>query len=80
MYVDSDKHKPVPPIDVSNIIASIMKDEKGEDKEIQLSFSMKKLIDAQSSDTFSCHAFHVSCIRSTPLYLLNMYCIKHMMH
>ena len=42
------KHKPVAFVNVSSVNATIMKGE------IQLSFSMKELIDVQSNDTFCC--------------------------
>ena len=52
IYVDGGKCKQTLPVNVSNINDSIVKEEKGKDKEIQLSLSTKELIDAQSSDTF----------------------------
>ena len=52
IYVDSSKHKLVSPVNASNINATILKEEKGEDKEIQLSLSTKELIDAKSSYPF----------------------------
>ena len=35
LYVDSSKHKPIPLVNVSNINATVMNQEKGEDIEIQ---------------------------------------------
>ena len=43
-YVDNSKDESAPPIDISNIKATIMKEEKGEVKEIQLSLSVKELM------------------------------------
>ena len=55
IYVDSSKHKPVPPVNVSSVNATEVtevKEERDEDKEVHLSLSTKELIDAQSNDTF----------------------------
>ena len=53
IYVDSKKYKPAPLVNVSHIIAIVMKEGKWyKDTEIHLSLSMKELIDAKSNDTF----------------------------
>ena len=52
IYVDRSKHKPILLVNISNIKATLMKEDKYENKEIQLLFSTREVTDAQSSDTF----------------------------
>ena len=52
IYFDSSKHEQDPSVEVSNINATIMKEENDEDKEIQLSLSAEEIIDKQNKDTF----------------------------
>ena len=51
IYVESSEHIPAPSVDVSKINATIMKEDNDEDKEVELSLSIKELIDVQNNDT-----------------------------
>ena len=54
IYVDSSKHEPVLPVNVnvSNIFATIIKEESSKNIEIKLSLSPQELSDEQKNDTF----------------------------
>ena len=51
-YVDSSKHKPVSLVNVSNVNATVMKQERDGGEEVHFSVHMEEPIDPQNNDTF----------------------------
>ena len=52
IHVDSSKHKPISPVNVLHVNATVVKEERGKGNDTYLSLSTKELIDAQSNGTF----------------------------